>query len=101
VPATGKAGPLRASDAVALLAYQLDGHRFAVAAYVVTPNIAVPLAPVTLTLQVDKPLQGEVATVRPVARATGRAQVLARTPVGFTIQVPVADDVTWLLFAIQ
>jgi len=45
---------LKASDAVALLPFQLDEKRFALAAYIVTPNLAAPLKPISMTLHVDR-----------------------------------------------
>ena len=39
IPASGASGPLRASDAIALLPFQIDAQTYAVAAYIVSPNI--------------------------------------------------------------
>jgi hypothetical protein len=101
IPATGSAGPLRASDAVALLPFQLDARRFAVAAYVVTPNLALPLEPLTLTLQVDRALGPDTpVTLRPATGATGRAKVTTRAEGATTLTFPIADDVTWLRFSL-
>ena len=102
IPATGAVGPLKASDAVALLSFQLDEQHFAVAAYVVTPNIAMPLTPVKLTLSVDRKLTAAgAATLRPYNGATGKAKILARTDTATTLEAEIADDVTWLRFAVE
>jgi hypothetical protein len=47
------AGPLRASDAVALLPFQTGNNRFAIAAYVLTPDITQDLGPLALSLRID------------------------------------------------
>ncbi len=57
IPPTGNAKPFRASDLLALLPFQLSKNEAAIAVYVVTPNIAVPLDPLTLTLEINKPTQ--------------------------------------------
>jgi len=98
IPATGKAGPIRASDAVALLPFQIDRTRFAVAAYVVTPNIALPIKPVQITLEVDKPIRPEVATLRPYTQRRGAAAIVQRGEHATTIRFEIADDVTWMIF---
>jgi hypothetical protein len=90
---------LRASDCVALLPFQLDERRFAVAAYVLTPNIAQPLAPLRMTLQVDRRLTAAGATTaRPATGAAGAATVTDRTDRATTLTFDIADDVTWVRF---
>ena len=103
IPASEKGGPLKASDAVALLTYQLDAKKFAVAAYVVTPTISVPMKPVKMTLQIDKAIRGDVHTLVPVTQAKGKAEILSRAkdPASTTVSFDVRDDVTWLVFEIR
>ncbi|MBI4602815.1 MAG: hypothetical protein HY721_12735 [Planctomycetes bacterium] len=107
IPASGASRPLRASDAVALLPFQIDERRFAVAAYVVTPDVTRPMAPVRMTLEVDRRLATEGASLqRPAAAggaepATARAEVSARTDRTTTLRFEVADDVTWLRFELE
>jgi len=96
-----KAGPLMASDAVALLAFQLGRKKFAVAAYIVTPTLTVPYAPTRMTVQVDKVINGDVTYCRPVTRAMGMAPTLDRAKDSTTFSFEVADDVTWLSFEID
>jgi len=93
-----KGGRLKASDALALLPFQITETRFAVACYVVTPNIAVRFKPAALTLEVDRKLKGEAATIHPSDQAQGKAAVLARKDNATTLSFPVADDVTWVVF---
>ena len=101
IPRTGNAGPMRASDLVALLPFQLDDKRFAVAAYVVTPNIAVPMEPVRITVEVDRGIRGDAALLRPYTEAAGEADVLRRDAKSTTLRFPLADDVTWVRFEVE
>jgi hypothetical protein len=97
---TGK--PLRASDAIALFTYQLDEKHFAVAAYVVSPNIAERLRPVRLTLQIDGRVTDKgVDFLHPVNQARGAATLLERTDKATTISCDITDDVTWLRFELE
>jgi hypothetical protein len=101
IPASTGGGLLKASDAVVLLPFQLDDKRFSVAVYVMTPNIAVRMTPLRMTLQIDKRVTpAGVAVSHPSTRMTGSAEVLARTE-ATTIAFDVTDDVTWLRFAID
>ena len=98
IPMSG-AGPLRASDAVALLPFQLDQRRFAVAAYVVSPNIADRMEPVRMTLQVDRRLtDGGASLLQPYTGMRGPARILERTRDSTTLAFDLHDDVTWLRF---
>ena len=102
IPATGKSAPLMASDAVALLSYQLSAKKFAVAAYIVTPNIAVPLpTTMTLTLQVDKKVDGKVTTQRPYTQQSGKVIILEQNDENTTMSLPIYDDVKWLIFDVK
>lgn len=96
VPATGQAGPLKASDAVALLTFQLDARRFAVAAYVVSPDIRKVVGPLKLTLQLDRALAAPPVTLRPFTGATGRARLLRSGEGQSRIECEIYDDVTWI-----
>jgi hypothetical protein len=98
IPAMGEAGPLRASDAIALLTFQLDAKRFAVAAYVVSPDIRHAVGPLQLTLEVDRALAGPPALLRPFTGATGRAKLLRSADGGSRIACDIYDDVTWIRF---
>ena len=102
IPATGQAGPLKASDAIALLTFQVDKHRFAVAAYVVSPNVAQPTEPMKVTLVVDRMLTDAGAlTLRPYLGTTGKAKTVARSQGSTTLEFDLYDDVTWLRFEVQ
>ena len=96
-----KAGPLKASDAVALLTFQISKKKFAVAAYVVTPTICVPFKPAKMTLQVDQLVKGDVTTLHPVTQAKGVATVLDvnKKDKTTTMTFDVDDSVTWVVFA--
>ncbi len=102
IPAMGTTGPLKASDALALLTFQLDAKAFAVAAYVVSPDVRLPLGPLQLTLEVDRQLTGTPTTLRPF---TGRTAVVrtsaSSTPAATTLTLPVYDDVTWLRIEVK
>jgi hypothetical protein len=102
IPATGRTGPLRASDLVALLPFQLDAKRFAVAAYVVSPNIAERLRPMRMTLQLDRRVtDAGVALAQPAVGMTGSALVTGRTADATTVALDLGDDVTWLRFEVE
>lgn len=101
IPATGKSAPLMASDAVALLSFQLSAKKYAVAAYVVTPNIAVPLPPMTLTLQVDKEINGQVTAQRPFTQQKDKIKIIDRSKEKTTISLPIYDDVNWVIFEVK
>lgn len=102
IPAMGAAGPLKASDALALLTFQLAPKNFAVAAYIVSPDIRLPVGPLQLTLEIDRPVAGTAATLRPF---TGRTAIVrttpGSTPTATTMNLPVYDDVTWLRFEVK
>ena len=101
VPPSGRTAGLRASDAVALLTFQLDERKFAVAAYVVSPNIAVRLTPMRMVLQIDREVTNAgVLTSQPYLQARGKAMPVAagQAPGTTTISFDIQDDVTWLTF---
>ena len=98
VPATGDAGPLRASDAVTLLPFQIDLKKFAVAAYVMTPNIAKPMSPAKMTLEIDKKINGGASILRPYTQHESQARILKQNDNATTVEFDIADDVTWLVF---
>lgn len=100
IPATGTAGPLKASDALALLPFQLDAKRFAVAAYVVTPNLAQPMVPLSLTLKVDRRVK-KAESQRPYTGASAKAKVLTSAAAASTLRCEIADDVTWIIFTVK
>lgn len=97
IPPSEKASSLMASDAVALLPFQIDEHKFAIAAYVVTPNISVPLAPAKLTLRIDKALAGDPATLHPSTQTVGKAATLEKGKDYTVVDFDICDDVTWLV----
>jgi hypothetical protein len=101
IPPTGERGPLRAADAVTLLTFQVDQKKFAVAAYVMTPNVTRLMARAAMTLEIDKKVRGEVSTVRPYTQEQGQAKTIARNEKATTLQFDVADDVTWLIFEVE
>ena len=100
IPASGASGPLRASDAIALLPFQIDGRTFAVAAYVVSANIAQPLEPIAATVQIDRRIAGPVSTMRPATQQHGTAPVEQRGDAS-VVRFALHDDVTWLRFAVE
>jgi len=113
IPRTGKAGPMRASDLVALLPFQVDGGTFAVAAYVLTPNIAETMEPVRITLEVDALVVGTATTLRPYDGSKGKAKFVSakvtlvspnpapHIPARSTWQFDLHDDVTWVRFKLE
>jgi len=101
IPVMGQTGPLRVSDLLALLAFQLDERRFAVAAYVVTPNVAERMKPVRITLEIDKRIAGTPTTLRPYNGVKVKAKVAKRAGDSTTLSFDLYDDVTWLRFAIE
>lgn len=100
IPASGAAGALRASDAIALLPFQIDRRTYAVAAYIVSPNITQPLDPITATVQIDRRIDGRVATIRPATQQRGTAAA-ERSGDDSIIRFDLHDDVTWLRFAVD
>jgi hypothetical protein len=100
IPATGSAGPMRTSDLVALLSFQLDERRFAVAAYVVTPNVAVPMPRMAMTLQADRAIEGVPWLLRPYNGLKVQPRVVRRAADSFTMGFELTDDVTWLVFGV-
>jgi len=101
IPAAGAPAALTARDAVALLTFQVDERKFAVAAYVVTPNVARPMPPATMSLEVDRRIRGDVAAIRPYTQSTGNAAVVRRGEKSTTLRFEIADDVTWLVFEVE
>jgi len=102
VPASGGRPALRASDALAILPFQLTERGYAVAIYVVTPNIAVPLRAQRLRLVIDRPLVPASLTLsRPVTGFTGVPALEARDAGSTTLCFDIHDDVTWLRFEIE
>jgi hypothetical protein len=96
------AGPaLAASDAVALLPFQVDEQTYVVAAYVVTPNIGQPLTPVKMTLRIDQRIADDVKLQRLTADAPAQAEIVERGDGWTTIALPVCDEVTWIRFAVK
>jgi hypothetical protein len=102
IPASGDSDPLRASDAVALLTFQIDERHFAVAAYVVSPNVTKLVPPSKMVLNIDRRVtDAGVSTLRPYTRAAGAADILNRADDSTTVRFDVYDDVTWLRFEIE
>ncbi|OPZ26186.1 MAG: hypothetical protein BWZ02_02134 [Lentisphaerae bacterium ADurb.BinA184] len=101
IPRSEKGGPLMASDAVAILPFQITETSFAVACYVVTPNLAAKFEPTTMTLRVARKLKGDAATSHPSDQTTGQAVVTERQADATTLTLPVTDDVTWLVFEVE
>jgi len=103
IPASPHGEALRASDAVALFSFQIAATEFAVAAYVVSPDITRLLPAMTMTLEVDRLLPQRGTTVyRIFGRQGTHVDILQRDPeTGRTvIRFPVHDDVSWLRFAL-
>jgi len=93
---------LRASDCAALLAFQIDERTFAVAAYIMGPNVARRMQPLRMTLEIDRRVTAAgVSTAKPATGLTGTAQVTERTARSTTLCFDVHDDVTWLRFAVE
>jgi len=92
----------RASDMVALLTFQLDARRFAVAAYIVCPKVAKRMTPLRITLQVDRKItDADVSAIHPCSRLTGRPLVLGRTENSTTFSCDIYNNVTWLRFEVE
>ena len=100
VPAVGTTPALMASDAVTLLTVQIDEKRFATAAYVQTPNIAIPLPEQTLSLQIDKAVASGAEILNPLTGKRTKVKTSERNNVT-TVQLPISDSVTWLLFTVK
>lgn len=96
-----KGGPLMASDAVAILPFQVSKKKFAVACYVVTPDISKAYKGTLMTLQVDKKIKGDAAIARPVEHKTAKATLIESKADATTLAFPVTDDVTWVVFEIE
>jgi hypothetical protein len=101
IPTTEPANPMRASDLVALLPFQIDQTRFAIAAYVATPNVAERMAPVKITLQIDKPSDEAPTILRPFNCVKVKARLAKRNQDATTVSFDLYDDVTWLRFRRQ
>ncbi|MBS0379251.1 MAG: hypothetical protein JSS29_12245 [Proteobacteria bacterium] len=84
---------LRESDALAVLPFQLDANRFAVAVYVMTQDFPRDLTARTYRLRLGG-LRGTDATVRYYAPHTGTEEpvtVPVRSPDGLTVELAVTD----------
>ena len=84
--------------AVTLLPFQIDLKKFAVAAYVMTPNIAKPMSPAKMTLEIDKKINGGASVLRPCTQHESQARVVKQNDNATTVEFDIADDVTWLVF---
>ena len=74
----------------------------AVAVYIVTPNLAKPLAAQRLTLAVNKALRpGSLAINRPFNDLQGRPVLLTAAATKTVMRFDIHDDVTWLTFEIK
>jgi hypothetical protein len=100
IPGSGASGPLRASDAIALLPFQIDDRTFAVAAYVASPNVAQPLDAIAASVQIDRRIAGPVSTLRAATQQRGTAAVEQRGEATI-VRFELHDDVTWLRFAVE
>ena len=89
-----------ASDAIALLPFQIDGRTFAVAAYIVSPNVAQPLDAIAATVQIDHRIAGPVSTLRPATQQRGSV-VVEHSGDATVVRFKLHDDVTWLRFTIE
>ena len=89
---------LRASDAIAILPFQVTPKKFAVAIYIVTPNIAQRLKPIPFIIEVDKAVKGDVAAIHCSTQTAGKAQVVSKAKGTTALAVEVGDDVTFLVF---
>ena len=98
IPASEKGGPLKASDAVALLPFQISRNKFALAAYIVTPTITVPLKPTEITVRVDKRLGDEILTVHTLTGMKGKATVLQASNDSTMFSLDIDDSVTMVVF---
>jgi hypothetical protein len=92
----GSENELKASDAVTLLPFQIDEKRYAVAAYIMTPDISRVLPARSITLEIDRPIKGEVKTLVPHTQQRGEAKVD-----GQTITFDIRDDVTWVMIEVE
>ena len=101
IPESANAQALHASDLVALLPFQIDSHRFAVAAYVVTPNVTKPMGRVNITLKLGNRIRGDATILRPVTGEKGVAEITARDMTSTTFSFNITDDVTWLRFEVR
>ena len=102
IPPTGSAGPLKASDALTILPFQLDETSYAVAVYAMTPNIAVAMPAAKITLEIDKELATpRVESLRPSCGMTAIPKVAASTGGVTSVTFDLTDDVTWLRFKVK
>ncbi|HEY8665917.1 MAG TPA: hypothetical protein VIL86_04585 [Tepidisphaeraceae bacterium] len=92
---------LRARDAVALLPFQIDAKTYAVAAYVVSPNVTVPMKTIKMTLRVDKAIKGGAWTSNAYTQTQGPAQMVETTKDSSTMKFDLRDDVTWVRFTVE
>ena len=102
VPATTtNMSPLRASDLMALFPYQIDSRTLAVAAYVVTPTITVPMASAVMTLRINKAIKGDIRVLDPVTGIEGKADVTERGNDFTVLRAEINDSVKWLRFRVR
>jgi hypothetical protein len=102
IPGSGQATGLRVSDLVAILPFQLTQNRYAVAVYVVTPNIAKPLGAVPIILQIGARLTGaDAVALHPSDQTVRRIHSVRATCTGTVLTFDVCDDVTWLVFDVE
>jgi len=101
IPAVPMMGPLRASDAMVILPFQVTPTRYAVAVYVMTPNMFERLSPRQMTLEISAAIPGDVRTLVPTTQTEGKATVLSRAAATTTVQFDVSDDVTMLIFDVK
>jgi len=101
IPAVPTMGPLLASDAMVILPFQVTPTRYAVAVYVMTPNMFERLSPREMTLEISAAIPGDVRTLVPTTQAEGKATVLSRDAKTTTVQFDVSDDVILLIFDVQ
>jgi hypothetical protein len=102
IPGSSHATGLRASDLLAVLPFQVARKRYAVALYVVTPNIARPMAALPITLQVGARLTstGAVA-LRPADQTAATIRYIERIGARTALTFDIHDAVTWLVFDVE
>ena len=99
IPATGDGKPSHASDLLAILPFQISRNEAAIAVYVVTPNIAVPLNPLTLTLEINRPARKKptiVDTMRGTETEAGKCLIGEKST---TLEMETSDTVRWIRFS--
>jgi len=99
IPATGDHGPMRASDLVALLPFQISANEFAVAAYVLTPNVVERMQPLRMQLEIDRTIE-TASFIRPYNGLRVQATDIRRTQDASTLSFFVFDDVLWVRFTV-